>query len=387
MKIVYFVNSLRGSGGVEAVTVSKANALARNLENDVWIIISGDDSLDSWFPVSDRVCLLGNKSINNFRFPGNIIGFIPQWVYLRKRLRVFLKQIDPDIVITTNGFERWTIPFIKGGWICIREYHFPSKYSLLSASSLGERIVAHISIYFDTWINNRYYDKIVVLTEENKKCFWRNNDKVCVIPNPIRFSNSSLSVLKNKRIVAIGRLVYEKHFSSLIRAFALVVKRFPEWRLDIFGEGDEKVFLSGLISRLSLEDFVHLRGKTHNVHKELLESSIFALSSRYEGLAMVLLEAMSCGLPVVSYDCPNGPREIITDGVDGFLVPEGNETLLAEGICRLIEDEEMRKRMGAAAYERSLDFTMDKIMRKWVALFKDLLKQKREQNCSAKNYF
>ena len=140
----------------------------------------------------------------------------------------------------------------------------------------------------------------------------------------------------------------------------MVKKRFPEWTLDIFGEGEEWDDLSSLIKGLSLSETVHLMGKSSMIQDVMPGYSVFALSSRFEGFGLVLVEAMSCGLPVVSYACPCGPRDIIRDGIDGFLVPPGDEATLAERICQLIEDENLRTKMGTAALERAKEFSFER---------------------------
>ena len=157
-----------------------------------------------------------------------------------------------------------------------------------------------------------------------------------------------------------------------------MTKRFPEWRLDIFGDGDERDSLELLISELSLDGIVNLRGSSRTIHKEMLQSSLLALSSRFEGFSMVQIEAFGCGLPVVSYACPYGPKDNITDGVDGFLVSVGDERMLADRICKLIENDSLRRKMGAAAQEKSRQYSLDRIIPMWMDLFEELVRQKRQ---------
>jgi len=215
------------------------------------------------------------------------------------------------------------------------------------------------------------YDRIVVLTQEDKERNWRPWKNVSVIPNPAPPSSRHASLIP-KRIIAIGRLTYQKNFSSLIRAFAIVGQQFPDWSLDIFGEGEEREALSSEIRSLGLNSSIRLMGKASDVPGILPDYSIFAMSSRFEGFPLVLVEALSCGLPVVSYACPCGPKDIIRDGVEGFLVPPGDEILLAERLCRLIKEENLRKRMGGAALERANVFSIEKIIPLWMSLFEEL---------------
>jgi glycosyltransferase involved in cell wall biosynthesis len=179
----------------------------------------------------------------------------------------------------------------------------------------------------------------------------------------------------SKRIVAAGRLTHQKNFVSLVRAFSVVAAKHPDWSLDIYGEGVQRQMLEQEIEQLGLNGVVNLCGYTPNLSLAYSKASIFVLSSMYEGQPSVMLEAMSCGLPVVSYACPCGPRDIISDGKDGFLVPVNDEKQLADRICYLIEHEDVRLQMGAAAIEKSRQFSLDKIMARWTSLFDSLVSE------------
>lgn len=214
------------------------------------------------------------------------------------------------------------------------------------------------------------YDRIVVLTEEDKESNWKGNPKVVVIPNPVNVKRGICSKLDAKRVIAVGRLVPQKNFASLINSFGKVSLKHPDWRLDIYGEGPEREMLQRQISELSLDGKIRLNGNSQRILGEMVESSILAMTSHFEGFGVVLIEAMSVGLPVVSYACPCGPKDIITDGIDGFLIPPGNEEVLAERICELIEDESKRESMGKAALASVGRFDIDRIVLLWMDLFR-----------------
>ena len=372
MNIVFCTDSLNTVGGVPAVTIRKANALADVPGNKVWIITCCDNSLLSFFPVSDKVNLMGIKCMNNYPSPKNWFYLPLQVVHLRRSIKAIFRQIEPDIVVSAPRIEKWIVASLKGKWCKIIEYHNRKHYRIMKADSLSKKIGAYITDFFNYCVITKCFDRIVVLTNEDKDTNWKRNDKVVVIPNPSSSQPLHGSPLEAKRVIAIGRLVKEKNLSSLISAFAYVKDRFPDWKLDILGEGYERPSLEKQIAFLSLEDSVFLRGTQTNVPDWLLGSSIFVMTSRYEGLPLVLLEAINYGLPVVSYAFSCGPRDVISDGQNGFLVPEGDEKALAYRICQLIEDNELRKRMGAAAFERAKDFSIEKIMNKWMSLFKEL---------------
>ena len=181
----------------------------------------------------------------------------------------------------------------------------------------------------------------------------------------------------NKRIIAVGRMADEKNYPSLLRIVRIVFDRYPDWRLDILGDGADRPVIEDLINHYSLRDNVFLQGRQTNVQEWMAESSMMVLTSKYEGFAMVLVEAMTCGLPVVSYACPVGPKSIISDGVDGFLVPPGDEEAFASRICELIADRTLRRRMGSEAIKKAERFKPETVITQWVDLFKQLRLEKK----------
>ena len=184
---------------------------------------------------------------------------------------------------------------------------------------------------------------------QDKERNWKNDSKVVVISNPLTVNVEKHSSCSEKRVVAAGRLAYQKHFDALIDAWNIVHKKHQDWQLDIWGDGTEKDALQNQINQYGLQDTIQLKGYAQNVIEKMSDYSIFALSSRFEGFGLVILEAMANGVPVVSFACPCGPKDIITDGKDGILVPHENTALLAQGIINLIENEAKRIEMGQNA--------------------------------------
>ena len=170
----------------------------------------------------------------------------------------------------------------------------------------------------------------------------------------------------------MGRLHPVKNFSSLIRAFKLVAQRHPDWTLKIYGQGEMEATLQRQIDESGLQQQVLLMGFTSNVQEALRCASICALTSLSEGFALVITEAMECGVPVVSYQCPYGPKDIITDGKDGFLVPLNDESTLANRICTLIEDETLRQNMGTVAKMNAKSYQIERIIEQWMDTFNNL---------------
>jgi glycosyltransferase involved in cell wall biosynthesis len=226
-------------------------------------------------------------------------------------------------------------------------------------------------------IRRRYaaLDAIVVLGEDERAAFEQaagGATAVHVIPNAVPALPGGLARLDAPVVVAVGRLHRVKGFDRLIRAFAAVAADHPEWRLRICGSGDERKALKALIAELGLEAHVRLVGRVAHIGRELERASIFALSSRAEGLPLALLEAMSKGVPVVSFACPTGPPAVISHGVDGLLVANGDEAALGRAIAALIEDEPLRRRLGAAALRKAETFGLETVGERWEALITGL---------------
>lgn len=372
MKIVYLVKSLSSCGGVEIVTATKASGLADITDCSVWIVTCSDDSCSSVVPLSDKVHLIGIRNRNILPFPWNLTRIIPDLLYLRKSLRNILNGIDPDIVISTGSIEKWVVPIIHGRWSTIREIHNTKYYRRKDARSFPAKVFARLTEFIDYTFIDKRFDRIVLLTEEDKSSNWKGSCNTCVIPNPVRFKSDTAAALDNKRIISVGRLSYQKNYPSLLSAIRTVFLRYPEWKLDILGEGEERPMLESLVEHYSLQDNVYLRGYQENVRDWMMDSSMFVMTSRFEGFPLVMVEAMSCGLPVVTYSYPCGPKDIITNDSDGFLVPEGDERSLAERICQLIEDDQGRKRMGGKAFISSKKYDIPNIVHLWMDLFQTL---------------
>ena len=374
MKIVYCTDSICYAGGIQRITIAKANALSQIEGNEVWIIVT-DNKQKPVLPINPEVHII-DLDINYFEDDWKsklhvIKGILIKRKQHKKKLKTVLNQINPDIVISTGTSEKNFLPqiHVNSNPAFIREIHSTKNYRRLSARNTFDKTLAILGEYVDYSIFIKRYDKIVVLTEEDKINNWKNNSKVIVIPNPLTSICTKESTLEEKTVIAVGRLEYPKNFQSLIKAWTHVAKKHPDWKLEIWGEGSKRVELENLIVKLNLKKHVFLKGYTYDVQSQMLKASIFALSSIFEGFGLVIVEAMSCGLPVVSYACPCGPKDIITEGKDGFLIKQRNDDLLSERINYLIDNPNLRFKMGKYAKLKSKDYSTNNITSKWINLF------------------
>ena len=205
-----------------------------------------------------------------------------------------------------------------------------------------------------------------------------SDEKRRVIHNPLLIDRTLASVgfrwpdAAKRHVVGIGRLTHQKGFDLLIKAYAQVAGRHPDWALHIVGEGEERSALLALIAKLGLESKVTLPGWLDNPYSMLGASDLLVMSSRYEGFGNVLCEAMACGVPVVSFDCPSGPSDIIRHGEDGLLVPAQDVEGLASAMDRLMSDEGERRALGARAPVSMRRFDLASILPQWEALLDEL---------------
>ena len=373
MKIVYCLNSIQEIGGISKVVKLKATQLGK-LGHEVFIAVTDHDP-DKFNEIPNYSII--NLNINYYKDDWKSKYHVLKGIFIKRlkhkrRLGIFLNKIQPDIVISVGQSEKYFLPEIKGNWKTIREFHYDKQYRLRRAETFFHRVFAKIINLYDYKFKINQYDIIVVLTSKDRNLHWKNNPKVRVIPNPIPIDIFKISDLENQKILAVGRLVKEKNFISLIRAFKKVVEINPGWILHIYGEGELKGLLEKEIIKHNLCDNVMLMNNHPAITTLMKDYSMFVMSSLYEGLPMAMLEAMASGLPLISYDCPYGPGQLIKDGENGYLVPVNDEITLAEKICDLIKDYNGRKEMGRMSYIKAQKYNQENVCDQWINLFKKL---------------
>ena len=377
MKIYYIYTALVTKGGADRVIAEKANWLAEH-GHEIAIITDTQMGREPVFPLSPKVRLI-DLAVDFSQEYGH--GFLVRiWMYYklmrqyRKMVADVLMKDRPDIVISTLGRDISFITKIKDGSKKIGEAH-TTKHFIRNFHLLEQRnvIFKYLTKFF-RWHMDRQVnrlDALVVLTSQDEHD-WGDKIPIYVIPNSFPFYPDKPSLCENKQAIIVGRYNSAKGYNYLIDAWKIVYQKHPDWIINIFGSGEYKDRVRKQIQDNGLQDVVIMNNPIDHIMEEYLKSSIYVMSSVFEGFAMVLLEAMSCGLPCVSFDCPYGPRNVITDGVDGILVEYLNSQALADNICKLIENEELRKRMGNNGRRNVLRFSREMIMPQWVELFKSL---------------
>lgn len=385
IKIAYCIPSLDHSGGMERVLTTKANYLADKLNYDVNIIITDDKGARPFFPLSDKINVIQlDINIDNlWQYPiwKRLFLYQKKISEYKRRLNICLQCIKPDITISLLRREINFLCNLKDGSAKVGEIHF-GRYKYREANFgflpgfANKCITSMWMAQLDMKV--KQLDRFVVLTHEDAS-YWKGHTNLIVIPNPITINGGYHSDCTQKNVIAVGRYTYQKGYDKLIDAWRLVHQQHHNWRLSIYGGGKRDTYQEQ-INTLGVQHTISCNGPVSNITVKYQDSSIFVLSSRFEGLPLVLMEAMSIGLPSVAFACPCGPRDIIHDGEDGILCENGNTQQLAEGICRLIENEDLRKEMGRKAATNIQRFSLDNIMQQWDHLFKEIIKERDEKN-------
>lgn len=380
-RIVYCTPALYSAGGVERVVSLKANYFAESFGYEVTIIVTEGQGRECFFPLSSKVNVinlnLGFEELWKVSFIKKIFLYLKKQYRYKKLLKEELLRLRPDITISVLRREINFINSIHDGSRKMGELHVNRSNYRNFAVRNSNRIKA---LFARLWMNNlighlKQLDKMVVLTESAKQD-WPELSNVVLIPDPLPFSVQQVSSLSAKRIISIGRYAYEKGNDLLLRAWSIVQNSCEDWVLDVYGMGEREPYRQ-LMSELGIDESrCHLYGSLADVKEQYLSSSVFALPSRFEGFGLVIIEAMSCGLPVVSFNCENGPRNIITDEQDGCLVTPYDVEEYANKLLKLIHDKDYRQQMGINAYQASRRYAIENIATQWKDLFDELMRDK-----------
>lgn len=371
MNITFILESSFSSGGMERMLATIANALSDTY--NVTVLTAFNEGRKDFFPFKEGVKRV-DLHIERAKFPR------PKELKgeYKTRLEDWLMENRQDVTISLGSLEFFFLPDIKDGSKKVFWFHFAFNYDLMTSQNSRCKLLNFVRGQLKRTrrlMVARRYDASVVLTNIDLASWRRYLKNIVRIYNPLTIAPVSVNDYGVKRAIAVGRIQPQKGFDYLVEAWSIIHVKYPDWHLDIYGDGtkDDISFIENLINDKKLKGIVNLMGSTSDIAKAYSEHSIMILSSRYEGLGLVLVEAASCGLPLVSYDCEQGPSEIIDEGKNGFLVsPVGNIKGLADAICKLIQDENLRKTMGAKAKLMSEQFSLEKNTQDWVLFLQGL---------------
>ena len=371
MRIVYINDALAIWGGLERILVEKVNELSERYDYEMYLLTANQGDHPIPFPLSPKVIHIDLK-----------IQFHKQYQYrgirrlLKKRelnrlfvhrLKKQINEIRPDVIVCVRPDFASVVSKVKGNIPFVFESHtsrYAQRFIQADWYTQAKVEIKNLAV--------RSAQQVVALTDGDAEDWRSINSRVQVIPNMVHLNPTGRYCnYDSKSVLFVGRFHIQKDIASLLKIWQLVHHRYPEWQLEIYGGfGEEQERLLPIIKDMNANIKVH--EPTQQIFDRYLENSIFLLTSRYEPFGLVLPEAMSCGLPVVAFDCPYGPADIITDGKDGFLIKDRNIEEFVEKVCLLIENPELRRTMGLAGILSSQRYEASRIMPKWKDLFEQL---------------
>ena len=370
MKIVYVTDAFALWGGIERVLADKMNALAGQYRWEVILLTVNQGNHPLTFELNSEVnhVDMGVMTHQQYHYQG-IRRLIKRWELkreLKDRIRRALVEMRPEVIVCVKLDFVSVLSKLKGEIPLVVESHTLCKSEKMDKTGWFRRLFV-----WSLKRNIRKADAVVALTEGDAADWRKYNNMVYVIPNIVHlYESRSYAFCGQKSVIYVGRFSPQKDICSLLRIWNIVHQRHPDWRLDIYGEGEMKDYYYSKIQTMNAD--IHVYEPTSDIIEKYREHFILLLTSFYEPFGLVLPEAMSCGLPVVSFDCPYGPADIITDGVDGFLIKDRNIEDFAERVCQLIESEPLRQKMGKSAIDSSQRYQKDSILLKWINLFEEL---------------
>lgn len=365
MKICFFISDITHTGGIERVTSNLIAQFGADKKNyEIEVVSQFKSGERTWYPFEN--CHISFLSYKGYDDKPHSLSRILKMLGNLWAVRKFFKSHSYDVIIGQS---------------------FPNVCMLYLAGVDMRRVIAAEHVYYDYYSPvqkklrlhvYRKCNKVLVLTSSDKSCYDKHFDyeHTVLIPNPVPTLECFQSPLDNKIAVAMGRIQYQKGFDTLVDVFVEVNKKHSDWKCYIYGDGNYRDEIDNYIKKKGMQEVVILKGRTENVPAAMREASMFILSSRFEGFGMVLAEAMTQGLPAVSFDCPTGPSDIVKTNVNGILVENQNKQALSDAICYMIEHPKERKRMGANAIETVKEFSGDSIAKKWYKLFDEITSER-----------
>ena len=381
MKILFIIDKMKNFAGIERILTCKMNYISEQTPHLVFLTTYEQQSQDLPFKLNREITYKPINVLMPQRDETTFLQWLKSYLHARymfkQQFNILLRDIRPDIVVCTV-YSYQVLDIIinsshHSGIKTIMESHTKGETVIMSHKFKYNRLLFRLFSLWDSHIMKslKHCDCVVTLTKYDIPFWQRHAHRIEVIPNMLTITPKQVSDYGTKRVVSAGRYMSEKGFDRLLKAWNLIKKEFCDWQLYIFGNGNRTPYLK-IVAQLQLGEVVHLMPATEDIAKEFSNSSIYVMSSRYEGFGLVLAEAMSCGLPCVSFDCPYGPREIIMDREDGFLAEDGNIEDLAKKLEQLMSNENLRLIMGTKAIQNINRFKPKVIMAQWINLFNSI---------------
>jgi glycosyltransferase involved in cell wall biosynthesis len=350
--IVFVIKDIKNSAGTEKATIGIANALSER-GYQVYIAIlekTGEPFFELSPSVKTFVVSIKEKT-KGLKFK--------DWER-RKTLRRFYQTILPKLIIFVgSGRSLLNIPTARG-FRHVTWEHFNSEINW------------HLLHPLSKWLAAKFCEKIITLTDEDAIDYRKKyGAKTICIPNFIDVPDERSSDLQQKTMISVGRLTPQKGFDLLLESWSKTKCLSNGWKLKIVGEGKMQLQLQNQIKKLGIEDSVEILPNTPKVWEELINASVYLMGSRYEGLPLILLEALSAGLPLIAFDCKTGPREVIVSGENGFIIPKFEVESMSNSIDQIAFDKDLRMRMGKNSLNRKHLFSQNTIVEKWISLINE----------------
>ena len=381
MKILFVIDKLRNFAGIERILSCKMNYITHQTSHKVYLMTYEQQNQPLPFSLDDNVIHLPIDIMMPQRSEMTIFQWLKAYHDSRRQFRhhfnSLIKDIYPDLVISTVYSYQVLDVIINTcytkGIKTIMESHTQGETVTIAYKFKYNRILFNIFSLWDCYIMRslKFCNLVVTLTKQDIPFWQKYSKRIIVIPNMLTITPKKVVDYEAKRVISAGRYMSEKGFDMLLEAWHLLPKQFSDWHLYIFGNGDRSVYRK-IVDKYNMGGTVHLMSATNDIAQEFSKSSLYVMSSRYEGFGLVLAEAMSCGLPCVSFDCPYGPREIIKDGEDGLLAINKDVEDLSHKMARLMSDDKFRQAMGEQAIRNIARYEPRVIMNQWIDLFETL---------------
>ena len=375
MRILYITDALAVWGGIERVLSDKMNWFVREYGYEIYVVTADQGAHPIPFPLDERIHVkdLNIRFHQQYQYRGlkRILKYRELEQLFRNRMILYISEIKPDVISCIRDGYASAVLGTKMSIPVIFESHAMYRDVLFENSTLSHRFITY-------WKRRklRKLDQLITLTQGDAEDWKRVCNNVCVIPNVVHLNESgNYSQCNSKKAIFVGRFDVQKDFGTMLKVWSLVQKRHPEWILNVYGNGELKPKYEELVADKKMNVVIH--PAVPDIMEKYKESSMLLMSSLYEPFGLVLVEAMSCGLPVVAFNCPYGPSDIINDGIDGFLVENRNIEAFADRVCQLMENDDLRQRMGKSAILSAQRYKAGAIMPQWKSLFTNLVSSQR----------